>query len=92
MNNALNINHSVKSDFFHKEINVSDLARKYRDKIGRYNGVVVVFDGEVNGWMNELRDPDGWVPGCVAIDSQERCFISVGGNDYDGSKEWRAIK
>jgi len=37
-------------------------------------GVVVIFGNEVAGWMNELRDPQHWEPGCVAnLRRSDRC-------------------
>ncbi|HAR32534.1 MAG TPA: hypothetical protein DCR95_00110 [Desulfobacter sp.] len=54
-------------------------------------GVVVIFENEVSGWMNELRDPQHWEPGCVAIDENNKMWLAVGGNPYDGAMEWRKI-
>lgn len=63
-------------------------AAKYRLERQLAGGVVVFFDGELNGWMNQLRDPQTWRPGCIALDEQGNQWKSVGGNDYDGAREW----
>ncbi|MBD8599001.1 antirestriction protein ArdR [Pseudomonas sp. CFBP 8772] len=39
-------------------------------------GVVLVWDGEVYGWKDELRDPASERPG---------------GDDYNGAKAWVAV-
>lgn len=70
---------------------VSNIAKKYRSEIGRHDGVVIIFDGEISGWMNELRNPERWIPGCIAIDSHDRSFRAVGGSKYDGAKDWKEI-
>ncbi len=67
------------------------IADNYRNETGRCGGVVVVHDGEVSGWVNELRNPESWVPGCVAVDSDGNQFKAVGGNDYDGADYWENI-
>ncbi len=53
-----------------------DEARRYREKesmVGR-GGVVVFFDGEVQGWVNKLRNPEHWQPGCIAVDEHGRMW------------------
>lgn len=51
-------------------------------------GVIVVFDGIAQGWVNELRDPDAWRPGCVAVDEIGNSWLAIGGNDQDGASTW----
>jgi hypothetical protein len=69
-----------------------EMANRYRKQDGHHDGVVVIFDGQVGGWMNELRDPQHWVPGCIAIDVDGNEWLAVGGNDYDGAALWEPIK
>lgn len=66
------------------------LAATWRETMGYIGkgGVVVVFDGVANGWMNELRDPQNWQPGCIAADEAGNVWIAQGGNDYDGAERW----
>lgn len=64
-------------------------ANKYRSEIGRDGGVVIFWQGKVQGWVNQLRDPDQWAPGCIAIDEHGDKFIAVGGNEADGAEEWK---
>ena len=55
-------------------------------------GVFVFPDGEYQGWMNELRDPHKWIPGCIAVDESGRMCESIGGNDQDGAETWQEIE
>ena len=68
------------------------LAYQWREKwgyIGRA-GVVVIYDGEVQGWVNELRNPEHWRPGCIAIDEGGRSWTTIIGTDQDGALMWLA--
>ncbi|ODB85600.1 hypothetical protein A3194_12240 [Candidatus Thiodiazotropha endoloripes] len=56
-----------------------------------YGGVVVLFDGEVQGWCNQLRDPDHWRSGCIAIDELGQHWEAVGGNEQFGALDWRIL-
>jgi hypothetical protein len=55
--------------------------------IGR-GGVIVIFDGLAQGWVNELRNPEAWRPGCIAVDETGHSWIAVGGNEQDGASKW----
>jgi len=55
--------------------------------IGR-GGVIVVFDGVVQGWVDELRNPEAWRPGCMAVDETGRSWVAIGGNDQHGALTW----
>ncbi len=60
---------------------------------GQYaGGVVVIYQGEVQGWLNELRTPQSWAPGCIAVDAQCNQWQAVGGNAYDGAAGWEAVQ
>ena len=61
--------------------------RACRGYTGR-GGVVVVFDGIAQGWVNELRNPEAWRPGCVAVDEIGSSWLAIGGNDQDGASNW----
>lgn len=69
------------------------LAKRWRKehKYEGRGGVIVIYNGEVQSWVNELRDPQHWQPGCIAIDEQGNRYESVGGSDYDGSTNWLSI-
>lgn len=43
------------------------VANAYRETWGHTGGVVVVFKNEAQDWVNELRNPESWAPGCVAV-------------------------
>jgi len=71
-------------------MNTIKLAENWRRKNGYADkgGVVVVFDGVVQGWVNELRDPDHWRPGCIAVDARGVEFLAHGGSAQDGAQRW----
>jgi len=74
-------------------MNVIELAKKWREEKGYTGkgGVIVIHEGEVNSWVNELRDPEHWAPGCIAVDEAGNMWVSVGGNDKKGSKTWEPV-
>lgn len=74
---------------------VEDLAaaQTWREQwgyVGR-GGVVVVFAGEVQSWVNEIRNPEDWQPGCVAFDERGNGWITIAGNAEDGALMWLPI-
>lgn len=65
----------------------SDVTRRWREQwgyIGR-GGVVVLFDGEVQSWVNELRNPEHWQPGCIAVDEDGKSWTTMAGNEQNGA-------
>lgn len=70
---------------------IAALAQQYRGENGHTDGVVVIWYGTVCGWMNELRDPQNWTAGCIAIDADGNQWQATGGNDYDGATRWIPI-
>lgn len=74
-------------------MNRTEIAAQYRTESGHHSGVVIIgIDGEVGGWMNELRSPEHWMPGCIAIDPDGNEWQATGGNDYDGATNWDPLK
>lgn len=69
------------------------IAKEWREEWDRVGsgGVVVIYQGEANGWMNELRDPQGWAPGCIAVSESGEQWEAIGGNDYDGAESWQLL-
>ena len=57
----------------------------------RYGGVVLVWQGEVYGWKNRLRDAVHERPGAYAIDESGHVFIAEGGDDQNGAKCWVVV-
>lgn len=56
---------------------------------GKYPaGAIVMHGAAFSGWMNCLRDPGHWVPGCVAVLPDGSAYVARGGNDYDGAQQW----
>lgn len=70
---------------------IFQIVNKHRKVENETTGVVVIFDSAVCGWMNELRDPQKWEPGCIAVDIDSRAYIARGGNAYDGASTWVAL-
>jgi len=70
-----------------EDLETAQLWRAQHGYIGR-GGVIVVFDGLAQGWVNELRNPESWRPGCVAVDEDGHGWIAAGGNDQHGASIW----
>ena len=65
-------------------------ARQWRTRwgyVGR-GGVVVLFDGEVQGWVGTLRPAGHWQPGCLAVDEDGRSWITIGRSAHDSGLMW----
>lgn len=58
---------------------------------GHREGVVLVWEGEVYGWKDELRDPSSERPGAYAVDKAGVVFKAEGGDDYNGANAWVAV-
>src|SRR5690554_1682631 len=54
-------------------------------------GVVIVFRGQCSGWMNELRNPERWEPGCFAVDRRGNQYLSIGGDSQNGATSWNLV-
>lgn len=54
-------------------------------------GVVLLWQGAVYGWKNNLRDASHEQPGVHAVDEAGHVFIAEGGDDYNGAKCWVAV-
>ena len=52
--------------------------------------VVLVWEGEVYCWMNELRDPASQHQSAYAVDMAGLVFKAEGG-DYNGAKAWVTV-
>lgn len=75
-----------------KAIESEKARRKSDGKDYASGGVFVFLNSECQGWMNELRDPHKWIPGCIAVDESGRMWESIGGNDQDGAETWQEIE
>jgi hypothetical protein len=70
--------------------NLFEIARAWREAkgyVGR-GGVIVIYEGEVNSWVDKLRNPEHWVPGCIAIDEAGNSWMTIAGTARDGSLMW----
>lgn len=59
--------------------------------VGR-GGVVVIYEREVQGWVDCLRNPEHWVPGCVAVDEDGCMWIARECSYLDGADYWELVK
>ncbi len=66
------------------------LTEEYRRNVrpNLKGGVVVIHKKHVTGWMNQLRDPQNWKPGCYAVNEDGRIWMTVGGSPDDGATSW----
>ena len=67
------------------------LASRWRQESKRTGGLVVVYRGDVQGWIDTLRDPQNWMPGCVAVDDSSRCWQTIAGDEAHGALMWIQI-
>ena len=68
--------------------NTKYLAQQYFEEIRKCEGVVVIHQGEVQGWVNKLRNPESWMPGCIAVNRIGKQWKAVGGDQYNGACQW----
>jgi hypothetical protein len=73
-------------------VTVFETARRWREENGYVGpgGMVVLLGDEVQSWVNTLRNPEHWQPGCVAIDEEGRTWTTVVGSERHGALMWLA--
>lgn len=74
-------------------MNPIELAVQWRAENGYTGkgGVVVIFEDVVNSWVDVLRDPNHWAPGCVAVDESGSRWVAIGGSRQRGSERWEPV-
>lgn len=74
-------------------MNYAQIAKNWRltQPENRKTGVVLIWQNEVYGWKNCLRDAAHERPNAIAVDEKGHVFVAHGGNDYDGAKGWIAV-
>ncbi len=50
--------------------------------------MIVFFGGNVQGWVDGLRNPEHWRPGSIAVNELGDSWIATGGNEQNGAKSW----
>lgn len=70
------------------EINYTELADEYRCLWKLSGGAVIFYKGVAQGWLREIRDPQDWLPGCIAVDALGAQWIATGGTQADGASVW----
>jgi hypothetical protein len=63
------------------------IAHRWREAHGLFGrgGVIVLFHGEVQSWVNRLRNPEHWRPGCFAVDEEGRAWTAIAGDERGGA-------
>lgn len=88
MANHRQFSRSFKKDMAMNETKAAAQAwRQDKGYIGR-GGVVVVFQNQVAGWVNELRNPDHWAEGCFAVAEDGCSWTALGGTEFGGALMW----
>ncbi|HCN5947583.1 TPA: antirestriction protein ArdR [Escherichia coli] len=75
-------------------MNYLTIAKKWRNTQNEphtISGIVLIWEGQVYGWKDSLRDPNHERPNAIAVDENGRVFRAEGGNDYDGAERWASI-
>lgn len=67
-------------------------AQAFKNEVFGSGGFVVVLNGAVSGWVASLDHPEGWEPGCIAVDDVGRVWLAFGGNQYDGAASWEPLQ
>lgn len=68
------------------------LADAWRKRHPVYEGgIVLIWDGEVYGWKNILRDASSERPGVFAVDAFGLVYVSAGGDYQNGARCWVAL-
>lgn len=67
-----------------------DDAQRWRKQFGYVGrgGVIVIFEGKVQGWVNELRNPEDWQPSCIAVDEAGHIWTAIAGDEQNGAMAW----
>lgn len=69
------------------DIEAANAWRERYGYIGR-GGVIVLYNGEGQSWVNELRNPEYWQPGCIAVDEVGHTWTAIAGDEQNGALVW----
>ena len=68
------------------------VAKRYFTETNKdYGCAVVNKQGLVAGWMDMLRSPNHWEPGCIAVMDDGTCYVARGGDAYHGADLWDRV-
>lgn len=51
-------------------------------------GIVLIWEGQVYGWKEKLRDACHERPNAIAVDADGHVYKADGGNDNQGAAMW----
>ena len=57
----------------------------------RESGFVRIFDGKPYGWCADMGSPNTERPHAFIVGYNGDVFEAIGGDDYNGAKEWQAL-
>lgn len=68
-------------------------AEKFRSSLAHKptGGVVVFHNGKAVSWVNELRNPESWEPGVIAMNQQGQFWRAMGGDARNGAQRWQPL-
>lgn len=74
-------------------ISLIEIAAKWRKENDYVNkeGVLIIYNGEVQSWVNVLRNPEHWASGCYAILENNEIWQTIAGDEYNGALMWLRI-
>lgn len=64
------------------------IATDFRDTWAKTEGYIVIFEGEVSGWISGLHSSSDWRPGAIAVSADGDIYQAQGGNDSEGALSW----
>lgn len=67
------------------------IAADYRSQSGRISGVVVIYNEAVTDFIDTIRNPEQFKPGCIGVLRNDALYETVGGNDYEGATRWQRV-
>jgi len=86
----LKLDHIGRGRAAHLAIVVAALDWRKENGYVDQRGVVVFFDGTVQSWVDQLRNPEHWQPGCIAVNEDGDTWITMGGDERRGATTWKA--
>lgn len=67
-------------------------ASEFRETWKKVDGLVVIFDGKVSGWISGMHSASDWRPGAVAVGPLGMLYEATGGSDEEGAHNWELIR
>jgi hypothetical protein len=62
-----------------------------REENAWFDGYILIFNNEIYGWRNKLRNPETEQPGSIAIDPDGKLWQATGGDPDNGAEKWTEL-